>query len=88
VYVGSANLSESAWGSQKLLKSGDQGKLNIRSWESGVVLSVSKDALKDLRLAHGEAPPISVFKDTIEVPFQYPGELYKGKEPWFFQEAA
>jgi hypothetical protein len=30
VYVGSANISESAWGGQKVLKSGQIGSLNIR----------------------------------------------------------
>jgi hypothetical protein len=30
VYVGSANISESAWGGQKVLKSGQMGRLNIR----------------------------------------------------------
>jgi hypothetical protein len=39
-YVGSANLSESAWG--RLVKDGTtkQPKLNIRNWECGIVIPV------------------------------------------------
>ncbi|KAL0931608.1 tyrosyl-dna phosphodiesterase domain-containing protein [Colletotrichum truncatum] len=43
-YVGSANLSESAWG--RLVKDRDTGtaKLNCRNWECGVLVAVGKDA--------------------------------------------
>ncbi|KAF1927526.1 tyrosyl-DNA phosphodiesterase domain-containing protein [Didymella exigua CBS 183.55] len=82
VYVGSANISESAWGAQKVLKSGKLGKLTMRNWECGVVVPVPSERLEGLQLAEGEAPPMSVFEGTIEVPFQYPGEPYKGRTPW------
>ncbi|KAF3046938.1 hypothetical protein E8E12_008410 [Didymella heteroderae] len=82
VYVGSANMSESAWGAQKVLKSGKLGKLIIRNWECGVIITVPSERLEDLQLEEGEAPPMSVFKGTIDVPFQYPGELYNGRKPW------
>jgi hypothetical protein len=83
VYVGSANISESAWGAQKVLKSGKMGKLTMRNWECGVVVPVPDEKLKTLKLAEGDVPPISVFEGTIEVPFQCPGEPYKGRQPWF-----
>ena len=82
VYVGSANISESAWGAQKILKSGKMGKLTIRNWECGVVFPVPEEKFKALRLEKGEVPPMSVFEDTIEVPFQIPGEAYEGRSPW------
>lgn len=82
VYVGSANISESAWGAQKMLKSGKLGKLVMRNWECGVVIPVPSESLEALELREGEVPPMSVFLGTIEVPFQYPGEPYKGRSPW------
>lgn len=85
VYVGSANISESAWGSQKVLKNGSMGALNIRNWECGVVVPVPDDRLTSLRLNSDEVAPMSVFQGTIEVPFRYPGEEYEGKQPWFFR---
>jgi len=85
VYVGSANISESAWGGQKVLKSGQMGSLNIRNWECGVVIPVPSEKLADLKLADGKVPPMSVFEGTIEVPFVYPGEAYGNKQPWFFK---
>lgn len=82
VYVGSANLSESAWGAQRVLKTGKLSKLTMRNWECGVVVPVPRERLTSLQLAEDEAPPMSVFEDTIEVPFQYPGEPYNGRAPW------
>lgn len=86
VYVGSANLSEAAWGRQNELKSGKPGKLSINNWESGVVVPVPEENLKALKLEDGEVPPISVFEGVVETPFQYPGEEYGGKQPWYFLE--
>lgn len=85
-YVGSANLTESAWGSQKILKSGKQGSLNIRNWECGVIVPVPDEKLEGLELGDGQVPPMSIFEGTIEVPFQYPGEEVEGKDPWFWRD--
>ena len=84
-YVGSANLSESAWGSQKVLQSGKRGKLVLRNWECGVVVPVPEDRFGGLELGGDEVPPMSVFEGTVEVPFMYPGERYEGG-PWFCRE--
>lgn len=81
VYVGSANMSESAWGAQKVLKSGKLGKAVLRNWECGVVVPVPHEKLEGLDLKEGEIPPMSVFEGTIEVPFQFPGEAYNGRQP-------
>lgn len=83
VYVGSANISESAWGGQKVLKSGQMGSLNIRNWECGIVMPVPGAKLATLKLGAGEIPPMSVFEGTIEVPFVYPGQTFGDKQPWF-----
>lgn len=85
VYVGSANISESAWGGQKVLKSGKMGSLNIRNWECGIIMPVQSEKLEVSRLVAGEVPPMSVFEGTIEVPFQFPASQYGSQEPWFFR---
>lgn len=82
VYVGSANISESAWGGQRVLKNGKMGSLNIRNWECGVVMPVPDDKFAELKNA---VPPMSKYDGTIEIPFRYPGTPYEGKRPWFFK---
>jgi hypothetical protein len=82
VYIGSANISESAWGGQKVLKSGRMGSLNIRNWECGVVMPVSDAKLQGLE--RDGLPSMDVFADTVEVPFRLPADKYDGKRPWFF----
>lgn len=81
VYVGSANISESAWGAQRVLKNGRMGKLSIRNWECGIIVPVPAEKLEVLELKKGVIPPMSVFEGTIEVPFQCPGEPYNGRNP-------
>ncbi|KAL2815953.1 tyrosyl-DNA phosphodiesterase-domain-containing protein [Aspergillus granulosus] len=44
-YVGSANLSESAWGRLVQDRTSKQPKLNCRNWECGVVIPVIKQKL-------------------------------------------
>ena len=34
----------------------------------------------------GETLPMDVFKGYVDVPFQFPGEEYGSKRPWFFME--
>jgi hypothetical protein len=85
VYVGSANMSESAWGGQKVLKSGQMGSLNIRNWECGVVMPVPSGRMADMKLEAGEIAPMDVFEGTVEVPFVYPGQRYGNRQPWFFR---
>ncbi|KAF1918565.1 tyrosyl-DNA phosphodiesterase domain-containing protein [Ampelomyces quisqualis] len=85
VYTGSANMSESAWGMQKVLKkTGQVGSLSIRNWECGVVVPVPKQKILSLDSSDGKIPPMSVFDGTIEVPFVHPGEAYGDEQPWLF----
>ena len=83
VYAGSANLSESAWGAQRVLKSGKLGSLTVRNWECGVVVAVPDGAFGDMELEEGEVAPMGVFEGVLEVPFKVPGDGYEEREPWF-----
>ena len=85
VYIGSANLTEAAWGMQKTLKSGKEGSSLVRNWECGVVVPVPVENLKAADVPEGEIPPMSVFAGTVDVPFVYPGAEYGGREPWIFR---
>lgn len=93
VYVGSANVSEAAWGGQKVGKGGGLGGLNVRNWECGVVVRVEGGKVRGKAgsvVGQGEGerkvPDMSLFEDTIEVPFVVPGEEYGERGPWFFRE--
>ncbi|KAH7068018.1 tyrosyl-DNA phosphodiesterase-domain-containing protein [Paraphoma chrysanthemicola] len=85
VYVGSANISESAWGAQKVLKSGKMGSLVVRNWECGVVVPVSQAQMVGAGVRDGAVPPMSVFEGTIEVPFVCPGQRYGTRQPWLLR---
>ncbi|KAI2776448.1 phospholipase D/nuclease [Daldinia loculata] len=85
-YVGSANLSESAWGRLVKERGTSNPKLTCRNWECGVIVPISpRDPSKD-----GSRPSsVSDFNDTIPVPMNIPGEAYgdiKSKRPWLFLE--
>lgn len=105
-YVGSANMSESAWGKQVWDRSRKEWKMNCRNWECGVVVKVSESRLSryiDRRGAQAGAKKkkeedesggrkkmelgMDVFDDLVDVPFEYPGEEFGGKEPWYFMES-
>ncbi|CAH0043995.1 unnamed protein product [Clonostachys solani] len=99
-YVGSANLSESAWG--RLVKDSKTGKpkLNCRNWECGVVVPVLE--------ANGKARPTKgasavatssagteagsrgssnlgeLFASTVPMPMLVPGRLYGPNEEPWF----
>ncbi|KAK0288337.1 hypothetical protein LTR91_021900 [Friedmanniomyces endolithicus] len=55
VYVGSANMSESAWGKLSFDKKAKGWKLGCRNWECGVLLPVSSEKLLEVRRAEGGA---------------------------------
>jgi len=90
-YVGSANLSESAWGRLVKDKTTKEPKLNCRNWECGVVFLVpaatgSGGALKDNGVDSQGSPSTEVFRGYVPVPMIVPGEKYGTKRPWFYQE--
>ncbi|KAI1398931.1 phospholipase D/nuclease [Hypoxylon fuscum] len=85
-YVGSANLSESAWG--RLVKERGTGnpKLTCRNWECGVIVPISpQDPGED----NPERPGLAAFHSAVPVPMKTPAEAYgatKSKHPWLFLE--
>ncbi|KFH43118.1 hypothetical protein ACRE_061600 [Hapsidospora chrysogenum ATCC 11550] len=92
-YVGSANLSESAWG--RLVKDSKTGKpkMNCRNWECGVVVPVASgttagaqegDSSKAAtRLAADDLA--TIFSAKVPVPMRMPGRPYgPDEEPWFY----
>lgn len=77
-YVGSANMSESAWGKVVFNKKDKTWQINCRNWECGVLLPVddTSTSMSDL----------TVFDQVVRPPFLYPGPAYDGREPWYFKE--
>ena len=77
-------------------------KLNCRNWECGVLIPAGldpqgqdrkSDVLTEFREPATKTSNgtfvrggLQVFKDSVPVPMQYPGEEYQGKKPWYFQE--
>lgn len=91
-YMGSANLSESAWGKVVWDAKQKAWKINCRNWECGVLIRVPNETLKaakhdeELAKAGKDVVSLDVFKGVVEVPFQYPGRVYGDREPWYFME--
>ena len=88
VYVGSANLSESAWGRLVMDKASKQPKLNCRNWECGVVVPVAVDGSEiqgSVNLRTGDHKDLDVFKSILPAPMVIPAEPYdNGRLPWYF----
>lgn len=78
-YIGSANLSESAWGRVSMDKNTKKPRINCANWECGVIFPAKSNHNKvDEEMAE--------FVDSIPVPMIAPGDSYEGKVPWFFCE--
>lgn len=80
VYLGSANLSESAWGRLVKDRASGQPKLNCRNWECGVLIPMPDEAAKT---------GWDAFDEKVPVPMIVPAEAYgktNSKRPWFFLE--
>jgi len=97
-YVGSANLSESAWGRLVRDRTTKQPKLNCRNWECGVVVPVpiqsapsttsttpANENGKGKETGRTEVS-LDVFRNIVPVPMLVPGEEYGSKRPWFYTE--
>jgi hypothetical protein len=83
-YVGSANMSESAWGKLIYDRKEKKWKVNCKNWECGVLLPVSTEGAKTE--TEDGIVDMDVFKDVVEPPFMYPGLEYEDREPWYFME--
>ena len=92
-YIGSANCSESAWGSLSKDRSLKVPKLNCRNWECGVLIPARHLDAEN----YGEQEKLvgdSKFSASVEtafdrifpVPMLFPGAEYRSKEPWYYSE--
>ncbi|KAG6006059.1 hypothetical protein E4U21_007419 [Claviceps maximensis] len=80
-YIGSANMSESAWGRTVQNSSSGERTIVCRNWECGVVVPI--------RTAPEQKSPtptdMGIFTGTIPIPMKVPGRQYSpGEQPWFF----
>lgn len=90
-YVGSANLSESAWGRLVKDRATKEMKITCRNWECGVLIPTSSKAEAAQSRSAPEGPAmLDAFKGTVPMPMVLPGKEYSGKGvagiPWFFRE--
>ncbi|KAK3333282.1 tyrosyl-DNA phosphodiesterase-domain-containing protein [Cercophora scortea] len=92
-YVGSANLSESAWG--RLVKDRSTGspKITCRNWECGVLISAGQREEKSLTSSSSENTQKQIcdwgiFKGDVPVPMEVPGVPLSenSRKPWFYQD--
>ncbi|KAK9474008.1 tyrosyl-DNA phosphodiesterase-domain-containing protein [Dipodascopsis tothii] len=81
-YVGSANMSESAWGKLVNNRKTKTQKLMLRNWECGVLIRVPKPA----QAGNTDMSIESIFGDRIPVPMETRNTAYNGREPWFFMD--
>ncbi|KAL6719708.1 hypothetical protein ACLMJK_001629 [Lecanora helva] len=79
-YIGSANCSESAWGKLTKDRATKAPKLNCRNWECGVLFPVPASGTDKGGIDLG------VFRGSVPVPMQYPGQPYGDSKPWYYSE--
>ncbi|KAK1835229.1 hypothetical protein QBC39DRAFT_388923 [Podospora conica] len=83
-YVGSANLSESAWGRLTMDRSTHAPKMTCRNWECGVLVKAGEHGS-----SNGSANSLGMFEGVVPVPMQLPA-LPLAKEgdrmPWFVKD--
>ncbi|KAK9326317.1 tyrosyl-DNA phosphodiesterase-domain-containing protein [Lipomyces orientalis] len=82
-YIGSANMSESAWGKLVNDSATKRLKLNLRNWECGVVIQIPKTA----RSESSQMKSIEeTFTGIVPTPMETTLTEYNNKIPWFFTE--
>ncbi|KAL2288867.1 hypothetical protein FJTKL_02778 [Diaporthe vaccinii] len=100
-YLGSHNLSESAWGRLVKDRNTGQPKLNCHNWEAGVLIPVTTPTPLPIDNPKNSGTPtdrpnegknmLDGFQGAIPIPMKLPGTPYwNGNEatlrPWFYQE--
>ncbi|KAK9466577.1 tyrosyl-DNA phosphodiesterase-domain-containing protein [Lipomyces arxii] len=80
-YVGSANMSQSAWGKLVNDRSTKRTKLVIRNWECGVLIRVPKTPSDSGTMRSVE----DSFQGIVPVPMKTSSTEYGSKLPWFFR---
>ncbi|KAJ8102211.1 tyrosyl-DNA phosphodiesterase-domain-containing protein [Lipomyces tetrasporus] len=84
VYIGSANMSESAWGKLVNDSATKRLKLNLRNWECGVVIQIPKSG----RSESSQMKSVEeTFTGLVPTPMETTLTEYNNKLPWFFTEA-
>ncbi|BAE61866.1 unnamed protein product [Aspergillus oryzae RIB40] len=91
-YVGSANLSESAWGRLVQERATKEPKLNCRNWECGVLMPVisKEDAVSEQNKSPNDesGTMLDAFKGIVPVPMRLPAPQYgPNRKPWFNSES-
>ncbi|KAF9922807.1 hypothetical protein FBU30_007089 [Linnemannia zychae] len=87
-YVGSANCTESAWGTMSMKRSGAlQGLcINIRNWELGVVYMIeTEEEMEEFnrQFRGADDEPDQTFLGPLPIPYQKPLiEYYAEDDPW------
>ncbi|EFX00328.1 mitochondrial translation optimization protein [Grosmannia clavigera kw1407] len=92
-YLGSANLSESAWGRLVKDRATKEPRLTCRNWECGVLIPAvpRPEAERRANVPREGAGMLGEFDKSVPVPMVLPGTEYGGKMgggnwPWFFTE--
>ncbi|KAJ9609102.1 hypothetical protein H2200_006873 [Cladophialophora chaetospira] len=83
-YIGSANLSESAWGRLVQDKVTKEPRLNCRNWECGVIIPIlvkSSDSRGSAVTSHRDEG-LAAFEGRVPVPMRFPSEDMDQKKPW------
>jgi hypothetical protein len=87
--VGSANLSESAWGKIVRDAKRKENKLVCRNWECGVLVPAINSAKRDADLEivrQADQSLSQLFRGCLDIPFDIPAPPYGDQDPWFFMK--
>ncbi|KAK6350768.1 hypothetical protein TWF718_003955 [Orbilia javanica] len=90
-YVGSHNLSESAWGKLVWDRSLKDFKMSNRNWECGVIVPVALAGGQEVARgprAEASTPDMGVFANVVPVPMSVPAAALSTVDnpPWYFGE--
>lgn len=83
-YIGSANLTQAAWGTLTTDRATKGLKVTCRNYECGVVVAMPTERLGD-GLEIDKVPGYDAFERTVDIPFEIPGEKYGDKMPWIMR---
>ncbi|OAP57545.1 hypothetical protein AYL99_08283 [Fonsecaea erecta] len=88
VYVGSANLSESAWGRLVQDRTTKKPRLNCRNWECGVIIPVPamKGNSDSFSVMDRGSAGLALFNHIVPVPMRLPSENLENQRPWTFSD--
>ncbi|KIY01468.1 uncharacterized protein Z520_03020 [Fonsecaea multimorphosa CBS 102226] len=87
VYVGSANLSESAWGRLVQDRTTKKPRLNNRNWECGVIIPIPTiGGTSSFTVMDRDSAGLSSINHIVPVPMRLPSESLENKRPWTFSD--